>query len=102
MKENYMDKVMTKYQYFGHLCKLADAHFVLNRNSKKRWLDAWTDEDLNWSIEKGFVQTSNPMVHLGEKANGEYYELTKKGKLIADWYLNQFWYYIKNKLFNIF
>lgn len=89
---------MTKYKYFGYLCRLADDANVLYRNSKERWLSVWKEEDLAWCIEKGFMEESAPMLNYGENPAWSYYAMTKKGKRLAEWYTYPTWFYIKYKI----
>ena len=91
-------KSLNKWQYFGQMCKTADAFHVFNRNSERRWREAWSEEQLNWAIEKGFLMKSAPMIHLGESPNQNYYKFTRIGKEISDWYVYDTWFYIKHKV----
>lgn len=90
---------MTKYKYFGDMCKRADEHNVLYRNSRSRWLEAWSVEELDWAIDNGFLVSSSPMLEYGECSTTEYYELTKLGKRLAHWYVYPTWFYIKYVIF---
>jgi len=89
---------MTIYKYFGYLCKLADNGNVLFRNSKERWLSVWSEIDLEWAVEKGFMELSAPMLECGENPMQEYYGMTKKGRMLAEWYIYPTWFYIKYKI----
>ena len=91
---------MTIYKYFGHLCKSIASHNVYNRNSYERWLEAMSVEDFEWCVEKGFLVESAPMLEYGESTNTKYYEFSRKGKELFDWYVYDTWFYIKYKIFH--
>lgn len=95
---------MTKYKYFGQLCKEADKQFFYGfRNSKRRFVEVWGEENVNWALKHGFLKTSQPMTWLGEPKNGIYYEYTKLGERIYRWnvYSLKDWFrYIKYKFFH--
>lgn len=86
---------MTKYKYFGQLCKLADEAHILYRNEKNRWLTVWTEEDLKWCIDMGFMYEDKPLYHLGENEFHQYFALTDEGHRLAEWYTYDTWFYIK-------
>jgi hypothetical protein len=91
---------MTIYKYFGRLCKSIASHNVYNRNSYERWLEAMSVEDFEWCVEKGFLVESAPMLKYGESTNTKYYEFSRKGKELFDWYVYDTWFYIKYKIFH--
>ena len=74
---------MTKYKYFGQLCKLADEAHILYRNEKNRWLTVWTEEDLKWCIDMGFMYEDKPLYHLGENEFHQYFSLTDEDRKIV-------------------
>ena len=51
-------------------------------------------------IEKGFLVESAPMLEYGERSDVKYYEFSRKGKELFDWYVYDTWFYIKYKIFH--
>ena len=92
---------MTKYKYFGKLCKQLDEQFVYGfRNSQKRYEDALGKLNVQWALDMGFLTPSEPMTHLGEPKNGKYCEFSRLAKRIYRWnvYSIKDWYrFIKYK-----
>lgn len=78
---------MTKYKYFGNLCKQKEFNYYFwNRNSKDEWLKCFGTSNLNWCIKHNFIKYSEPMIHLGERKTTEYLEFTKLGRFLDYYY----------------
>ena len=86
---------MTKYKYFGKMCKQADKANLYFRSSEKNFLKIWYNEELQWAVDMGFMKPSMPMVYLGEKSYEKYYEFTNKGINLFIWYCYPLKYKIK-------
>ena len=85
---------MTKYKYFGDMCRRADEKQCYYRASRKRFLECWDEEEIEWAKKHNFIEFSYPKLNLGEK-DGTYYEFTKSGEKWFRWYCWPLKYKIK-------
>ena len=90
---------MTKYKYFGKLCKLADKEMLYFRNTKSRFENVWGKNSTEWALFHGFIRQSRQR----EDEHEAYYEFSEKGEKLFYWYCYTFkdWVRLfKNKMFD--
>ncbi len=93
---------MTKYKYWGQMCKRADNKYCYYRNSRKRFLECWTENEIQWALDHKFIRIS-PVLYeqFGESKYETYYEFTDKGVKWFQWYCWPIWFWIKKVIFKI-
>ena len=93
---------MTKYKYWGQMCKRADKTNCYYRNSRRRFLECWTDYEIRWALDHKFIKVS-PVIYtqLGESKRETYYEYTDKGIKWFKWYCWPTWFWIKKVIFKV-